>query len=102
MKKLVYLSMIMFLGVGCSHPGTSSNESSDTVCIAPDSVWDCSGLPNYDSINQAVRAHSYEWYGDSDALENGIPEERKSKGMPSKDTLWMLKEDTPYYKMPRD
>ncbi len=102
MKKLVYLTMIVFLGMGCSHYGTPSAEETDTTYIAPDSVWDYSGLPNYDSIDQVTRAHSYQWYGDSDALENGIPEERKSKGMPPKDTLWMLKEDTPYYKMPKD
>lgn len=102
MKKLVYLSIIIFLGVGCSHKGTSSKDNWDTVCIAPDSVWDYSGLPNYDSINQAVKAYSYDCYRDSNALENGLPDSiMKRKGdTPHKDTLWMLKEDTPYHKMP--
>lgn len=62
----------MFLGVGCSHQGTPSAEETDTTYIAPDSVWDYSGLPNYDSINELIRADAYNWYGDSDAT--GLPD----------------------------
>lgn len=71
MKKLAYI-IIMFLGVGCSHQGTPSAEETDTTYIAPDSVWDYSGLPNYDSINELIRADAYNWYGDSDAT--GLPD----------------------------
>lgn len=74
MKKLVYLAIVMFLGVGCSHQETTNGSDIDTTYIAPDSVWDYSGLPNYDSINQAIKAHSYQWYGDSNALEEGLPD----------------------------
>lgn len=86
MKKLVYLSVIMFLGVGCSHQGTSSNDNSDTVCIAPDSVWDYSGLPNYDSIEKEIRADAYNWYGDSDAT--GLPDSILAR----KDSIERLRE----------
>lgn len=86
MKKLVYLSMIMFLGVGCSHQGTSSNDSSDTVCISPDSVWDYSGLPDYDSIEKGMRADAYNWYGDSDAT--GLPDSILAR----KDSIERLRE----------
>lgn len=86
MKKLVYLSMIMFLGVGCSHQGTSSNDSSDTVCIASDSVWDYSGLPDYDSIEKGMRADAYNWYGDSDAT--GLPDSILAR----KDSIERLRE----------
>lgn len=72
MKKLLYLMIIMFLGVGCSHQGKSNNTDIDTVYIAPDSVWDYSGLPNYDSINQLIKADAYNWYGDSNAT--GLPD----------------------------
>ncbi len=71
MKKLVYLSIIMFLGVGCSHQRASNNESSDTVCIAPDSVWDYSYI---DSIDYDLKCRSYKLYGDSNWLENGLPD----------------------------
>ena len=86
MKKLVYLSIIMFLGVGCSHQGTSSNDSSDTVGIAPDSVWDYSGLPDYDSIEKGMRADAYNWYGDSDAT--GLPDSILAR----KDSIERLRE----------
>ena len=86
MKKLVYLSMIMFLGVGCSHQGTSSNDSSDTICIAPDSVWDYSELPDYDSIEKGMRADAYNWYGDSDAT--GLPDSILAR----KDSIERLRE----------
>lgn len=72
MKKLLYLMVIMLLGVGCSHQGKSDNTDIDTVYIAPDSVWDYSGLPNYDSINQLIKADAYNWYGDSNAT--GLPD----------------------------
>lgn len=72
MKKLLYLMVIMLLGVGCSHQGKSDNTGIDTVYIAPDSVWDYSGLPNYDSINQLIKADAYNWYGDSNAT--GLPD----------------------------
>ena len=83
MKKLVYLSMIMFLGVGCSHQGTSSNDSSDTVCIAPDSVWDYSYI---DSVHHVLRCKAYEIYGDSDAT--GLPD----SVMRRKDSIERLRE----------
>lgn len=83
MKKLVYLSMIMFLGVGCSHQETSNNESSDTVCIAPDSVWDYSYI---DSIHYALRCKAYEIYRDSDAT--GLPD----SVMRRKDSIERLRE----------
>lgn len=102
MKKLVYLFIIMFLGAGCSHQGTSSNDisvNSDTVYIAPDSVRDYSYI---DSINQDLKCRSYELYGDSNWLEDGLPDNimRRKGDTPHKDTLWMLKEDTPYHKTP--
>lgn len=83
MKKLVYLSMIMFLGVGCSHQETSNNESSDTVCIAPDSVWDYSYI---DSVHYVLRCKAYEIYGDSDAT--GLPD----SVMRRKDSIEQLRE----------
>lgn len=83
MKKLVYLSMIMFLGVGCSHQGTSSNDSSDTACIAPDSVWDYSYI---DSVHHTLRCKAYEIYGDSDAT--GLPD----SVMRRKDSIERLRE----------
>lgn len=72
MKKLLYLILIMVLGAGCTHQGKSDNTDIDTVYIAPDSVWDYSGLPNYDSINQLIKADAYNWYGDSNAT--GLPD----------------------------
>lgn len=83
MKELVYLSIIMFLGVGCSHQGTSNKESSDTVCIAPDSVWDYSYI---DSVHHALRCKAYEIYGDSDAT--GLPD----SVMRRKDSIERLRE----------
>lgn len=83
MKKLVYLSMIIFLGVGCSHQGTSSNDNSDTVCIAPDSVWDYSYI---DSIDYDLKCKAYEIYGDSDAT--GLPD----SVMRRKDSIERLRE----------
>lgn len=83
MKKLVYLSIIMFLGVGCSHQGTPSNNSSDTVCIAPDSVWDYSYI---DSVHHTLRCKAYEIYGDSDAT--GLPD----SVMRRKDSIERLRE----------
>jgi hypothetical protein len=83
MKKLVYLSIIMFLGVGCSHQGTSSNHSSDTVYIAPDSVWDYSYI---DSIDYDLKCKAYEIYGDSDAT--GLPD----SVMRRKDSIERLRE----------
>ena len=83
MKKLVFLSMIMFLGVGCSHQGTSNNESRDTVYIAPDSVWDYSYI---DSVHYALRCKAYEIYGDSDAT--GLPD----SVMRRKDSIERLRE----------
>lgn len=74
MKKLVYFTIIMFLGVGCSHQGTPKDKDIDTTYIAPDSVWDYSGLPNYDSINKELKAYSYRCYGDSNVLEEGLPD----------------------------
>lgn len=56
------------------HGGKKGEAINDSIYIAPDSVWDYSGLPNYDSINKVLRTHSYEWYGDSDALEKGLPD----------------------------
>lgn len=72
MKKLLYLMIIMVLGAGCTHQGKSDNTDIDTVYIAPDSVWDYSDLPNYDSINQLIKADAYNWYGDSNAT--GLPD----------------------------
>lgn len=83
MKKLVYLFIILFFGVGCSHQGTSNNESSDTVCIAPDSVWDYSYI---DSVHYALRCKAYEIYGDSDAT--GLPD----SVMRRKDSIERLRE----------
>lgn len=86
MKKLLYLMIIMVLGAGCTHQGKSDNTDIDTVYIAPDSVWDYSGLPNYDSINQQLKADAYNWYGDSNAtgLSDSI--------MRIKDSIERLKE----------
>lgn len=72
MKKLLYLMIIMVLGAGCTHQGKSDNTDIDTIYIAPDSVWDYSDLPNYDSINQLIKADAYNWYGDSNAT--GLPD----------------------------
>ncbi len=72
MKKLLYLSIILFITIGCSHQNKTENTDNDSVYIAPDSVWDYSGLPNYDSINQALKADAYNWYGDSNAT--GLPD----------------------------
>lgn len=83
MKKLVYLSIIMFLSVGCSHQETSSNDNCDTVCIAPDSVWDYSYI---DSIDYDLKCKSYEIYGDSDAA--GLPD----SVMRRKDSIERLRE----------
>ena len=57
-----------------------------------------------DSIAHEIKVHSYEMYGDSDMLENGLPDSilKKKGDTPHKDTLWMLKEDTPYHKMPKN
>lgn len=86
MKKLLYLMIIMVLGAGCTHQGKSDNTGIDTVYIAPDSVWDYSGLPNYDSINQLIKADAYNWYGDSNA--DGLPDSI----MAIKDSIERLRE----------
>ena len=83
MRKLVYLSIIMFLGVGCSHQGTPSNNSSDAVSAAPDSVWD---YPYIDSVHHALRCKVYEIHGDSDAA--GLPD----SVMGRKDSIERLRE----------
>ena len=83
MKKLVYLFIVMFLGVGCSHQETSSNDNCDTVYIAPDSVWDYSYI---DSIDYDLKCKAYEIYGDSDAT--GLPD----SVMRRKDSIERLRE----------
>lgn len=65
MKKLVYIAIILVLVMSCSHKEQPRQEE----YVAPDSVWDYSELPNYDSINQAMRAYAYECYGDSDTTD---------------------------------
>lgn len=70
MKKLVYIAVILVLVMGCTHKEQPRQEE----YVAPDSVWDYSELPNYDSINQAMRAYSYDCYGDSDALDRLVTE----------------------------
>lgn len=83
MKKLVYLFIVMFLCVGCSHQETSSNDNCDTVYIAPDSVWDYSYI---DSIDYDLKCKAYEIYGDSDAT--GLPD----SVMRRKDSIERLRE----------
>lgn len=69
MKKLVYIMILMFLMLGCSKQEKLKEEE---VYAAPDSVWDYSELPNYDSINELIKADAYNWYGDSNAT--GYPD----------------------------
>lgn len=76
MKKLVYLAIVLFLGVGCSHQGSSNDSDVDTAYIAPDSVWDYSYL---DAREKRIKAYSYRCYGDSNLLEEGLPDSMKLK-----------------------
>lgn len=83
MKKFVYLFIMLCFVMGCSHQGISNNDSSDTVYIAPDSVWDYSYI---DSVHHALRCKAYEIYGDSDAT--GLPDSVMSR----KDSIERLRE----------
>lgn len=67
MKKLIYIAIILVLVIGCSHQEQPKQEE----YIAPDSVWDYSYI---DSIDHAIKCKSYKLYGDSNALENGLPD----------------------------
>lgn len=70
MKKLLYI-IIVVMCLGCSHKGQSSKAVEDTVYIAPDDVWDYHYL---DSIDNSIKVKSYEMYGDSSYLEEGLPD----------------------------
>lgn len=70
MKKILY-TIIGIMCLGCSHKGQSSTNMKDTRYIAPNSVWDYTYL---DSIDKSIKAKSYEMYGDSSYLENGLPD----------------------------
>ena len=75
MKKLVYIFCVLLLIVGCtSHQKSSEDIGKDTVVIAPDSVWNYSRL---DSIDHVIKSHSYQTYGDSNLLEEGLPDSMK-------------------------
>lgn len=112
MKILVYLltilaSALLVFGLWNSYKeynNVMSLHKDSTVAVDPFEVkGDYSSLPNYDSINHEIKVHSYEMYEDSDMLEKGLPDSilKKRVGIPPKDTLWMLNEDTPYHKMPK-
>lgn len=70
MKKLLHIFCILLL-VGCMHKGEKEEANNDSIYIAPDSVWDYSYI---DSIDHAIKCKSYKLYGDSNALENGLPD----------------------------
>ena len=79
MRNLLFLVLMIFLGVGCSYNRQPKGTKADTVIyIAPDSVWDKSELPNYDSIYREIRADAYDTWGDSNMydiiVEKGLPD----------------------------
>lgn len=73
MKKVLYI-IIGVMCLGCSYRGQSNKAMEDTVYVAPDSVWDYSYI---DSIDKSIKAKSYEMYGDSSYLEEGLPDSMK-------------------------
>lgn len=89
MKKLLYLIFIFFLGVGCSSKETRNKkrviENVDTICnldTIKDSVNTFPEAYKYtrhyrDSVDREIKAYSYRIYGDSNLLEEGLPDSMK-------------------------
>lgn len=73
MKKVLYIILVLFC-IGCSHKQSKDNSIVDSMYIAPDSVWDYSYV---DSIDNSIKAYSYKIYGDSNMMENGLPDSMK-------------------------
>lgn len=73
MKKILYIIIGIML-LGCSYRGHSSKVMEDTVYIAPDSVWDYAYI---DSMDKSIKAYSYKVYGDSNLMEEGLPDSMK-------------------------
>lgn len=73
MKKVLYIILVLFC-IGCSHKQSKDNSIVDSMYIAPDSVWDYSYV---DSIDKSIKAYSYKIYGDSNMMENGLPDSMK-------------------------
>lgn len=74
MKNLVYILLVSLTCIGCSEKKDEPYKGY-TVVVAPDSVWDYSYL---DSIDQHIRAYSYDIYGDSDIWgKDGLPDSMK-------------------------
>lgn len=85
MKNLLYILCFLFLMAGCTYQKEMKGDSKDSVFIAPDSVWNHSYL---DSIDYTLKCKSYELYGDSNILEEGLPDSI----MHRKDSIERLRE----------
>ena len=85
MKNLLYVLCFLFLMVGCTYLKGMKEDTQDSVSIAPDSVWNYAYL---DSIDHTLKCKSYELYGDSNTLEEGLPDSI----MHRKDSIERLRE----------
>lgn len=85
MKNLLYILCFLFLVMGCTCQKGMKEDSKDSVFIAPDSVWNYTYL---DSIDHALKCKSYELYGDSNTLEEGLSDSI----MHRKDSIERLRE----------
>lgn len=69
MKKLIYILFLFALTMACGRQ--KPKEKDWSAYIAPDSVWDYSYI---DSIYRDIKIRSYKLYGDSNWLEEGLPD----------------------------
>ena len=93
MKKLVYLICGFLIILGCSSREASKAFSDrDSIESNQEFVdpFDIEGDYSYlDSIDKEIKTHSYQMYGDSNALENGLPDSI----MRRKDSIERLRRD---------
>ena len=84
MKKLIYLAFVLSLGIGCTNKGTQEGNKNIAYKFdtAKDSVITFTDAYKYtrhyrDSIDREIKAYSYRIYGDSNLLEEGLPDSMK-------------------------
>jgi len=89
MKKLIYITIILCIGISCTNKGTlegkkkikdksikcTFDSTKDSVLAFPDAY---KYTRHYrDSIDREIKAYSYRIYGDSNLLEEGLPDSMK-------------------------
>lgn len=81
MKKLIYVLFVLILLISCSTNNKQVEQKvekpvdEDTASIF---IVDTIHTRAYrDSVDRAIKAYSYRTYGDSNMLENGLPDSMK-------------------------